>query len=215
METRERLIHVAGRAIRLRGPAVPERLLEGIDPAAIGREEPIPYWAELWPSAIGLARFLLERTPPGLAGASVLELGAGLGLGGIAAALAGAREVTFTDYFPEALAAATHNAKRNGVRSFDVRVLDWRAPVLPRRYPVVIGSDLLYEERSRAPLVETLAAALEAGGAAWIADPGRPAAVGFEGEAAERGLRVELVATEEVPPARVRILRLRTKGDRG
>jgi predicted nicotinamide N-methyase len=47
-----------------------------------------PYWTRVWPSAIALAQQLLQR-PQLVAGKKVADLGAGLGVAGIAAALAG------------------------------------------------------------------------------------------------------------------------------
>lgn len=55
-----------------------------------GQEDKDPYWARPWPSAVALATALLQR-PELVAGKTVAELGAGLGLAGIAAAMAGAR----------------------------------------------------------------------------------------------------------------------------
>jgi hypothetical protein len=51
-----------------------------------------PYWAALWPSAVALASALLAQ-PQLVAGCRVCDVGAGLGLGGLGAALAGAAEV--------------------------------------------------------------------------------------------------------------------------
>src|SRR6185436_16422121 len=56
-------------------------------------EEYPPYWAELWPSSVALAWAVATAKP---AGARVLELGCGLGLPSIAAALSGA-QVLATD----------------------------------------------------------------------------------------------------------------------
>ena len=53
-----------------------------------------PYWATLWPSAVALATALLAE-PQLVAGLRVCDVGAGLGLGGLGAALAGAAEVRF------------------------------------------------------------------------------------------------------------------------
>ena len=54
-----------------------------------GQEDRDPYWTRPWPSAVALAAALLER-PELVAGKSIADVGAGLGLAGIAAALAGA-----------------------------------------------------------------------------------------------------------------------------
>src|ERR687885_728578 len=59
-----------------------------IDEYAFGEAEFLPYWAELWPSGVALAKMSARRA---LKGARVLELGCGLGLPSIAAARAGGR----------------------------------------------------------------------------------------------------------------------------
>ena len=207
--TRE--VTVSGRTMRVRMPGRPEALLEAIDPVEFQEDERMPYWAELWPSAIGLARHLLERAAATVAGEDVLELGAGLGLGGIAAALAGARSVVFTDYFEESLAFAAENARRNGVARFETRLVDWRAPDLGRRFRAVVGSDLLYEARNSEPVARALAALLAPDGLAWIADPGRTTAAGFEDHLRAAGLAVAREPAIRVEKTTVSILGIRRK----
>jgi hypothetical protein len=58
--------------------------------ACAGQDAADPYWARPWPSAVALAQELLRR-PDLVAGRRVCEVGAGLGVATIAAALAGAR----------------------------------------------------------------------------------------------------------------------------
>src|SRR5881275_1918486 len=70
-----------------------------LDEHAFEEEEFLPYWAELWPSGVVLARAIAGRS---LRGARVLELGCGLGLPSLAAALGGGRVVA-TDWSAEAL----------------------------------------------------------------------------------------------------------------
>ena len=55
----------------------------------VGQEEADPYWSRPWPSAAALAAELLRR-PELVAGRRAVEVGAGLGVASIAAALAGA-----------------------------------------------------------------------------------------------------------------------------
>lgn len=55
---------------------------------ATGQEDWDPYWARPWPSAAALAARLLQSNEL-VAAKAVAELGAGLGLAGLAAALAG------------------------------------------------------------------------------------------------------------------------------
>src|SRR5437764_15109328 len=80
----EESVAVAGRELTLLRPPSADEL---IDEAAFDADEFMPYWAELWPSGVALARVVGERD---LTGKSVLELGAGLGLPPLAAALRGA-----------------------------------------------------------------------------------------------------------------------------
>jgi predicted nicotinamide N-methyase len=147
---------------------------ELIDEAAFDEEEFLPYWAELWPSGLALARHVAGLE---LGGRRVLELGSGLGLPALAAALRGA-EVLATDWAEEAVRLLLRNAERNGVFLRAVRVR-WSEPEpLLRAAPwdLVLGADLLYEARN----AEQLAALLpELGGEVLLAEPGRPYAKDF------------------------------------
>ena len=82
-----------------------------------------PYWAALWPSSVALARGVAERARGkggDLRGKKVCDMGAGLGLAGIAAALCGAESVAFYDREPLALQCCLLSAEANGLRvSFD------------------------------------------------------------------------------------------------
>jgi predicted nicotinamide N-methyase len=176
LETVEEIVVIAGRDLVIARPADAEALL---DERAFERDEYMPYWAELWPSARALARRVGSRA---LHGARVLELGCGLGLPSIAAALAGGR-VLATDWSPEAIAFTERNAAANGAR-VETAVASWAdASELVARGPwdLVIGSDLLYEKRNVPLVLEVLDAVADH---AIIADPGRPASVEFEASAA-------------------------------
>ena len=70
-----------------------------LDDQAFAEDEFMPYWAELWPSGLALARRLAGRA---LRGARVVELGCGLGLPSLVAARGGGR-VLATDWSPAAL----------------------------------------------------------------------------------------------------------------
>lgn len=141
-----------------------------IDEEAFEREELMPYWAELWPSGVALARAVSALS---LGGRRVLELGCGgLALPSIAAALAGARVVA-TDWAQDALDLARTNAERNGA-TIAVEQAAWGSPeTIVDRAPwdLVLAADVLYERRNLdvlLPLLEGL------GDEVWLADPGRP-----------------------------------------
>ncbi len=161
------------------------RSSEGLlDERAFEQEEYLPYWAELWPSALALARAVGGRA---LRGARTLELGCGLGLPSIAAALAGGR-VLATDWSPDAVEFTRRNAERNGA-TVEARVCSWAEPdALVARAPwdLVIGSDLLYEGRNADLLLPLLPRLVDERGEILLADPGRPAGTRFFSRAGER-----------------------------
>ena len=103
---------------------------------------------------------------------SVLEVGCGLGLAGIACRARGLN-VTFSDVDETALTFAAANARLNGFREFGTVPIDFRCPPDHVKYPVVIGSDLMYEERLVDPLVGLLRAVLAPDGVCLITDPDR------------------------------------------
>src|SRR3954468_5084959 len=149
MDLVEEVVPLADRELAVLRPRDSESLL---DEHAFEEDEFLPYWAELWPSGVALARAIATRS---LKGASVLELGCGLGLPSLAAALAGGR-VLATDWSPAAIELLTANAERNGAE-LELEIADWARPeALVERAPwdLVLGADLLYERRNVEPLLE-------------------------------------------------------------
>lgn len=161
IESRRFQIHLPAESDRLqKHPAVR---------AAFDADQYVPYWAELWPAARMLAKAILhERWTPGT---PALEIGCGLGLGGVVALSMGL-SVTFSDYDPCALRFAADNARLNGFRKFDTMQIDWRSPP-DVRYPVILASDLLYDVSIAAPLVKFLEHTLLPGGLCLLADQNR------------------------------------------
>jgi predicted nicotinamide N-methyase len=159
-------VPLAGGELAVLRPRDSEALL---DEHAFEHEEFLPYWAELWPSGVALARAVAARA---LKGARVVELGCGLGLPSIAAARAGGR-VLATDWSPAAIDLLRANAARNGA-ALETAVVRWTAPAaLLARAPfdLVLAADVLYERRNVPVLAELLP---RLGGEVLLADPGRP-----------------------------------------
>lgn len=71
-----------------------------------------PYWAFYWPGGQAIARYILDH-PAAVRGRRVLDLGAGSGACGIAAAIAGAQRVLLNDIDPVACVAARLNLQEN------------------------------------------------------------------------------------------------------
>ena len=170
----------------------PDELLESITPETFAVDERLPYWAELWTSSFALARVCLEEEP--LAGRTVLELGCGVGLAGIAAARAGAT-VTLTDYEQDALTFACWNADANlspGQRSrVALRHYDWRTPDSPGVFDVLLGADIVYERRAFAPLLSLFRKTLAPSGSVLLAEPDRTPGRDFFAFAAQEGFLVD------------------------
>ncbi len=162
--TDEILETVAG--VQIARPADANMLIDDDEFAA--RDEFLPYWAELWPSARRLAVVVAAAD---MRGRRVLELGCGLGLPSIVAARGGA-DVLATDWAPEAIAAAAANAARNDV-AMRCATADWRdteALASEGPFDLVLAADVLYETRHVAPL-HALMVVLDS--EVWLSDPGR------------------------------------------
>lgn len=194
---------IAGRALRLARPVEPDRLLD--DPAVHAwnrSDDYMPYWAYLWPGARMLAEAVFDRwgeVDPG--DDEVLELGCGLGLGGLAALALGFR-VRFSDYDPAAFAFIRRSVAESELPEdwAAYLLLDWREPPA-LSFPRIIAADVLYE-RKLVPLVaDVLAKLLAPGGEAILTTPYRASAEGFPAEAESRGLVVTASAASTIDEA--------------
>ncbi len=149
-----------------------------IDEAEYEVDERLPYWAELWPSGRVLADHLARSD---LAGARMLELGAGIAVPSIVAARKGAVALA-TDWYAPALEFAALNARRARV-AIETMLVDWRDPpaalIAHAPFDCLIGADILYEARHAEPLAMLLPQLVAADGEVWIADPRRPDAQAF------------------------------------
>ncbi len=167
----EEVIALRDGELTVRRPRDSEAL---IDEDAFAAEEFMPYWAELWPSGLALARRLAGRA---LHGARIVELGCGLGLPSLVAARGGGRALA-TDWSQAALDLLEGNAAANGIVLATQRV-DWNAPEeLVQRAPfdLVLAADVLYERRNVALMLSLLPALADE---VWLADPGRSFAEAF------------------------------------
>jgi predicted nicotinamide N-methyase len=163
----EETLVVSWREVRVIRPRDVDALL---DEDAFEHEEFLPYWAELWPSGVTLAAAVAELD---LRDARTVELGCGLAVPSVVAALQGA-EALATDWSHEALRFAARNARLNGV-AVETLLCSWTAPKpLIERAPfdLVLASDVLYERRNVESLLELLPVLA---GEVLLTDPGRPA----------------------------------------
>jgi predicted nicotinamide N-methyase len=174
-------------------------------------EEP-PYWAHLWTGALTLARYVAQKVE--CQGRKVLDLGCGLGLTGIVAALKGG-QVTFADREAEALAFAAVNAQLNRCPLFSTQQLDFSQNNRQGTFPLILGAEIVYDPGAFPALTAFLARHLAPGGVAYLADARRTDTRAFFRQLSLHGLSYtseEITEREDDLPLRVSIVQLH-KGD--
>ena len=181
-------------------------------------EEP-PYWAYLWTGALTLAQYVAQEVE--CQGRTVLDLGCGLGLTGIVAALQGG-EVTFADKDIEALAFAAVNAQLNCCPLFTTRQLDFtqdnqdNADNLQETFPLILGAEIVYDSVAFPALATFLARHLAPGGTAYLTDAGRTNTRAFFSQLSLHGLSYtteEIAEREEDLPLVVSLVKLHREED--
>ena len=154
----------------------------------------LPYWAELWDSALGIAQFLIQRGSV-VGTKTALDLGCGMGFAGMAAAAMGYR-VMLADMETEALLFAQLNVP--GART---RRLDWRRDRVGEQFDLIIGADVLYDRKQWEFLEPFWRAHLASEGTVLLGEPGRQTGDLFVDWIAARGWKLdrfeEKVATRE------------------
>ena len=141
-----------------------EQILGGKDP--LKNPEEFPFWVKLWEAAIVLSRFMTNLNPA--PGTTVLELGAGLGAPGLAAAALGC-SVTLTDYEEIILDFAKVSAAASQLDNVRFELLDWLEPPEMEQYDIILGAEILFREEFFEPLLEVIDRALKPGGAVYLA----------------------------------------------
>lgn len=153
-------------------------------------DERMPYWAELWPSAVGLSRYLINNGKL-IKGNSVLELGCGMGLTSMVIGAQNPHSLIISDYEQEALDLAAHNFELNKLSIPETKLMDWRSPELDQKFKRIIASDVVYEERFFHPLLKLFKNHLTADGLIILAEPNRNIAVKFFKRLLDSGFKYE------------------------
>lgn len=125
----------------------------------------LPYWAKVWDATFLLAYFLGKQ--PVVLGQRVLEIGAGIGVIGVYAALCG-HNVTITDINEDALLFARANALLNKCPQVEVRKLDWRESNAADQYDMIVGSEVIYDRKSYPALIDFLRTTLTTEGTIFL-----------------------------------------------
>jgi predicted nicotinamide N-methyase len=150
---------------------------------------PPPFWAFAWAGGQGLARYILDH-PDMVRGKRVLDFASGSGLVGIAAVMAGAREVVAADIDPWAQTAIRLNAEANhvalGFTGADLVGASVEADI-------VLAGDVFYDRGFADALIPWFAR---------LAGEGKPVMVGDPGRSYLPRDRLEFCAAYQVPVTR-------------
>jgi predicted nicotinamide N-methyase len=112
-----------------------------------------PYWGFCWASGQVLGRCVLDN-PDWVKGKTLLDFGAGSGVVGIAAKMAGARRVILCDLDEKALQAGELNARINGVNVDFSAAIDEHLEEDVSNWMITVA-DVFYD-RDNLPLLETM-----------------------------------------------------------
>lgn len=129
-----------------------------------------PFWIRLWDAAIILS-YLLTSLPDSK-GKTVLELGAGLGAPGLAAASVG-MDVTISDYEEMIVDFQRVSAAASGLDGVKFCLLDWLNPPEMQKFDILTAAEVLFREEFFQPLLDVFKKYLKPDGVVWLAHDAR------------------------------------------
>ncbi len=172
-----------------------------------GEELHLPYWAELWDSALGMAHLLLDRysaVKSSQQPTHVLDLGCGMGFPGMVAASLGL-PVLFADLESPALLFAKLNSLSYQARA-RTRQLNWQTGQLGEQFDLILGADILYERKQWDFLEPFWRTHVAPNGSVILGEPGRQTGDNFPAWITSCGWSLTL--HEQRIPTRSRPIRL-------
>lgn len=183
------------------------RLEDYVDTEALLRDpdapEP-PYWAHLWPGSRALARLLATEVE--CRGHRVVEVGCGLGLSGIVAALRQATVVMF-DRDAAGVAFARANARLNGIEA-EIRQADLHEVRFDAPFDLICAADVTYDPHLQEALVGFAAGNLTRDGRLLCCESVRTFDRGLSDACARHGLHLTTREVREPDEGREVVVRL-------
>ncbi len=161
-------LKIKEKKVRLLKVADIEEFLDGKDPFA--NVEEFPFWIKLWDSAMILSYML--ASVPDSKGKRLLELGAGLGAPGLAAASVGF-DVTLSDYEDIIMDFQRVSAAASGLDDVKIEFVDWLNPPEMEPFDVLAGAEILFREEFFDPLLNIFNNYLKPDGAIYLAHDAR------------------------------------------
>ncbi|UZE96587.1 class I SAM-dependent methyltransferase [Alkalimarinus alittae] len=129
-----------------------------------------PLFGVIWPSSLVLAHHMSDYPTEGK---RILEIGCGMALSSLLLNKQNA-DITATDYHPEVEAFLERNAKLNNGETIAYERVDWKSGTdTLKRFDLIIGSDLLYEDQHIEQLTDFIEAHAKPSCEVIVVDPGR------------------------------------------
>ena len=166
-------LKVGDNKIRLLKIADLEEFLDGKDPFADVSE--FPFWIRLWDAAMILSYVLGAQTET--KGKRLLELGAGLGAPGLAAAAAGF-DVTLSDYEDMIMDFQKVSAAASGLTNVTFSHLDWLKPIDIEPFDILAGAEILFRDEFFEPLLNIFKTCLKPEGMIYLAHDSKRQSLG-------------------------------------
>ncbi|MBU1566327.1 MAG: methyltransferase [Proteobacteria bacterium] len=157
-------LEIGDKRLRLLKIADLEEFLGGKDPLANVSE--FPFWIKLWDAAMVLAYVLGSQKDT--EGKQLLELGAGLGAPGLAAAAAG-YTVTMSDYEDIIMDFQRVSAAASGLKGIQFVHFDWLKPQALGPFDVLVGAEILFRDVFFQPLLNIFSTLLKPDGTIFLA----------------------------------------------
>ncbi|MDI3322407.1 class I SAM-dependent methyltransferase [Pinibacter soli] len=139
-----------------------------------------PYWAKIWPAAIGMCNFISAHTLL-VKGRKVLELAAGLGLPSLLTA-AYAADVCCSDYLQDAIDVIDRSVAINEYNNIHTRLLNWHHLPDDLHPDVLLMSDVNYDAHEFAILHKVVERFINSGTTIILSTPQRLMAKSFIGK---------------------------------
>lgn len=161
-------LKIGEHTLRLLKIADLEEILGDKDPFADVSQ--FPFWIKLWDAAL-LLSYVLTMIPE-RKGKTLLELGAGLGAPGLAAAASGFA-VTISDYEEIIMDFQRVSAAASGLQDINFALLDWLNPPALPPFDVLAGAEILFREEFFEPLLRVFDSYLKPDGVIYLAHDSR------------------------------------------